>query len=339
MNVQDFDYVLPEGMIATEPASPRDSCKLMVVDRDTGLIQDHHFYDLVDLLQDGDVLVFNNSKVLPARLSLTHEGKKVEVFLTKRLSDADWLTLVRPGKMLVPGVQVRVSDDLSLEIIGVEDDGQRRIRFSDGGILQDRALKEIGEAPLPPYIKGSQARFDDYQTVYAEDEGSVAAPTAGLHFTDELLQRLRKKGVQLEFVRLDVGIGTFRPIKTDKVQDHFMHSEMYVLQSDVAERLSAARAMGKRIIAVGTTSVRVLEDSFDVDEGFQAGQRETNIFIYPGYEWKCVDGLITNFHLPKSSLLLLVSAFASKDLIFRAYEKAIADDYRFYSFGDAMFIS
>ncbi|MCA9374366.1 tRNA preQ1(34) S-adenosylmethionine ribosyltransferase-isomerase QueA [Candidatus Peregrinibacteria bacterium] len=338
MNVQDFDYVLPESLIATEPASPRDSCRLMLVNRKDETLEDRRFFELVDLLREGDVLVFNNSKVLPARLLLEHKGREVEIFLTKRLSETDWLTLVRPGKLLVPGVSVRVGKDLELEIVKVEEDGQRLVRFSDGGEIQNRVLQEVGHTPLPPYIKNSRADFDDYQTVYAEDEGSVAAPTAGLHFTENLLQKLEQKGVQLEFVRLDVGIGTFRPIKTDKVEDHFMHSERYILREDVASRLNTAKKEGRRIIAVGTTSVRVLEDGFDKGAGFLAGERETNIFIYPGYEWQCVDGLITNFHLPKSSLLLLVSAFAGKDFILRAYEKAIQESYRFYSFGDAMFI-
>ncbi|MEZ4087088.1 MAG: tRNA preQ1(34) S-adenosylmethionine ribosyltransferase-isomerase QueA [Candidatus Gracilibacteria bacterium] len=338
MNVQDFDYVLPESLIATEPASPRDSCRLMLVNRKDETLEDRRFFELIDLLREGDVLVFNNSKVLPARLLLEHKGREVEIFLTKRLSETDWLTLVRPGKLLVPGVSVRVGKDLELEIVKVEEDGQRLVRFSDGGEIQNRVLQEVGHTPLPPYIKNSRADFDDYQTVYAEDEGSVAAPTAGLHFTENLLQKLEQKGVQLEFVRLDVGIGTFRPIKTDKVEDHFMHSERYILREDVASRLNTAKKEGRRIIAVGTTSVRVLEDGFDKGAGFLAGERETNIFIYPGYEWQCVDGLITNFHLPKSSLLLLVSAFAGKDFILRAYEKAIQESYRFYSFGDAMFI-
>ncbi|HMR01112.1 MAG TPA: tRNA preQ1(34) S-adenosylmethionine ribosyltransferase-isomerase QueA [Candidatus Gracilibacteria bacterium] len=338
MNVQDFDYVLPESLIAIEPASPRDACRLMVVSRKDETLENCRFFELVDLLREGDVLVFNNSKVLPARLLLEHNGREVEIFLTKRLNETDWLTLVRPGKLLVPGVSVRVGKDLELKIVKVEEDGQRLVRFSDGGSIQNQVLQEVGHTPLPPYIKNSRAHFDDYQTVYAEDEGSVAAPTAGLHFTENLLQKLEEKGVQLEFVRLDVGIGTFRPIKTDKVEEHFMHSERYILREDVASRLNTAKKEGRRIIAVGTTSVRVLEDSFDKGEGFLAGERETNIFIYPGYEWQCVDGLITNFHLPKSSLLLLVSAFAGKDFILKAYEKAIQENYRFYSFGDAMFI-
>lgn len=338
MNVQDFDYVLPDDLIASEPASPRDSCRLMVLDRSSELIHHERFYDLPQELRAGDVLVFNNSKVIPARLLLQHDNREVEVFLTRRLNSTDWLALVRPGKLFQVGSCFVVGDGLELVVEEIRLDGQRVVRFSDGGDFQKEVLYRLGQAPFPPYIQKTSATFEDYQTIYAEEEGSVAAPTAGLHFTEKIFGELRKKGVQLEFVRLDVGIGTFRPLKTDVVEDHIMHEERYFLEQKTAERLTRARNEGRRIIAVGTTSVRVLEDSFDPGAGFVPGERETDIFIYPGYEWKCTDGLITNFHLPKSSLLLLVSAFAGKDFVSRAYAKAIEQRYRFYSFGDAMFI-
>lgn len=338
MLTESYNYVLPEELIAHEPVSPRDTCRLMVLDRSKGSIRHHSFRDLVDLLVPGDVLVFNDSRVIPARLLLEYRGRMVEVFLTKRLDGTDWLALVRPGRLLKPGVELVLDKNLSLEILAVRDDGQRRVRFSKSGALQEKVLRKVGQAPYPPYIRNTKATFDDYQTVYAEPEGSVAAPTAGLHFTRDLLQKLGSKGVQQEFVTLHVGLGTFLPIKTDTIEDHVMHHESYVLDEATAGRLNDAKREGRRIIAVGTTAVRVLEDSFDIENGFQWGERETNMYIYPGYEWKCVDALITNFHLPKSSLLLLVAALAGKDFIFRAYEEAIAQRYRFYSFGDAMFI-
>lgn len=338
MLTESFDYVLPEELIAREPASPRDSCRLMVLDRSRESISHGGFRDILTLLRAGDVLVFNDSRVIPARLMLRHKDRMVEIFLVKRLSELEWSALVRPGRLIQPGLELEVSDQLSLSVQGIQDDGQRIIRFSAGDPVQREVLNHVGAPPYPPYIKETTASFDDYQTVYAQEEGSVAAPTAGLHFTDELLVELQKKGIQQEFVTLHVGLGTFLPIKSDAVEDHFMHSESYSLAPDVAERLNVAHAERRRVVAVGTTAVRVLEDSFEIGKGFRSGQRETDIYIYPGYEWKCVDGLITNFHLPKSSLLLLVSSFAGTEFTLQAYREAVAQAYRFYSFGDAMLI-
>ena len=339
MRTESFDYILPEEFIARDPVSPRDACKMMVLDRAQQHVNHHIFRDLKDLLKPGDVLVFNDSRVIPARLLLRHKDRIVEVFLTKRVSETDWLAMVRPGRIFKPGTIIQVSDSLSLEVQAIQEDGQRLVRFSAGDPLQSEVLRHVGEPPYPPYIKETNASFEDYQTVYARDEGSLAAPTAGLHFTDQLLGDLVARGVQQEFVTLHVGLGTFLPLKADKVEDHFMHYESYSLSQDAADRLSEAKRAGRRIIAVGTTAIRVLEDSFDVNDGFQAGDRETNLFIYPGYEWKCVDALITNFHLPKSSLLLLTCSFGGTEFVLKAYEEAVANHYRFYSFGDAMFIS
>lgn len=338
MRTESFDYVLPEELIAREPVSPRDACRLMVLDRHKKSIEDHIFHEIIDVLRPGDVLVFNDSRVIPARLLIRYNNRLIEVFLTKRLNELEWLALVRPGRIFKPGTELKVSDELSFTVEEIQDDGQRLLRFSEGDPLQHKVLRHIGAPPYPPYIKETKASFDDYQTVYARDEGSVAAPTAGLHFTERLLDDLHGRGVQLEFVTLHVGLGTFLPLKADKVEDHFMHSESYSLGKGAADRLNTAHKEKRRIIAVGTTAVRVLEDSFEISQGFQAGERETNIFIYPGYEWKCVDGLITNFHLPKSSLLLLTCSFGGTDFVLDAYKKAVENSYRFYSFGDAMFI-
>ncbi len=338
MLTESFDYVLPEQLIAHEPLAPRDACRLMVMDRERNTIQHERFSHLASILKPGDVLVFNNSKVLPARLMLEHKGRMVEVFLTKRLNSTDWLALVRPGRIFVRGLSLNVTDQLGLEILDIAEDGQRTVRFSDGGDLLEDVLRKVGQAPYPPYIKNTKASFDDYQTVYAEDEGSVAAPTAGLHFTKRLLSMLKGVGVQQEFVTLHVGLGTFLPIKSKKIEEHFMHYETYSIDHSTAKRLSEAKKDGRRIIAVGTTAVRVLEDSFNSQYGFRSGRRDTNMYIYPGYEWKAVDALITNFHLPKSSLLLLTCSFGGTDFVLRAYKEAIKRQYRFYSFGDAMFI-
>lgn len=339
MRTDSFDYVLPEEFIAHDPVSPRDSCRLMVLNRVRQHVEHNIFCDLKSLLRPGDVLVFNNSRVIPARLLLSYKNRLVEVLLTKRINQTDWLALVRPGRIFKPGTVVQVSDALSLTVQEVRNDGQRLVRFSKGDPLQSKVLQHIGTTPYPPYIKDTKASSEDYQTVYARDEGSIAAPTAGLHFTDRLLKDLASRGVQQEFVTLHVGLGTFLPLKADKVEDHFMHYESYSLENDTAERLTEAKRNGRRIIAVGTTVIRVLEDSFDSEHSFQAGQRDTNLFIYPGYDWKCVDALITNFHLPKSSLLLLTCSFGGTDFVLRAYKEAVAQKYRFYSFGDAMFIA
>ncbi|MBU0667901.1 tRNA preQ1(34) S-adenosylmethionine ribosyltransferase-isomerase QueA [Patescibacteria group bacterium] len=338
MFTEDFDFILPDNLIASEPKSPRDACRLMVIERSSGRIGHKYFYQLENILEKGDVLVFNDSKVIPARIILPYKERYVEIFLIKRVNETDWFAMVRPGKFFRPGFVLLVGEGLKVSVVSVLDDGQRIVRFSDGVELQEQVIRNVGKTPFPPYIKKTTASFEDYQTVFAKDEGSVAAPTAGLHFTKRLLEKLRKKGVLLEFVTLHIGLGTFMPIKAKKVMEHVMHYENYYLDDRTANRLSVAKKEGRRIIAVGTTSVRVLEDSYDKEKGFLAGQRETNLFIYPGYEWKAVDALITNFHLPKSSLLLLTCAFGGTELVMRSYKEAIELGYRFYSFGDAMII-
>ncbi len=338
MQAQDFVFDLPENLIAQKPANPRDACRLMCLDKTEQTIVNRHFFDLEQLLNPGDVLVFNDSKVIPARILFQIGSKKVELFLVRKVSENQWLALGKPGKVLAVGKKFVLSEQLQFEVLEILEDGLRKVQFSLSGLELEKALNAIGAPPFPPYIKTPQASFDDYQTVYARDAGSVAAPTAGLHFTVELLDKLKQKGVQLEFVTLHVGMGTFQPVKVDKIEEHQMHSEFYQLQEDVAERLMTAKKAGRRIIAVGTTAVRVLESASE-SGSLVAGFGETAIFIYPGYKWRFVDGIITNFHLPKSTLLMLVSAFAGREFVLKAYEKAVKDGYRFYSFGDAMFLS
>lgn len=344
MRIDDFDFHLPEKLIAQFPASPRDACKLLVIDRKAESLSDKHFFDLKSLLKPDDVLVFNDSKVIPARLVVHPEGqadRKLEVFLLRQAaedSDNEWFCIGKPGKALKVGKKFHLSDALNLEVLEVFADGQRRIRFSLNGKALREELDRFGLPPFPPYIRNPKASFDDYQTVYAKPEGSVAAPTAGLHFTSKLLHQLKALGVQCEFVTLHVGLGTFQPVKVAQVEQHLMHEESYYLSPQTAKRLQQAHRHGRRIIAVGTTSVRVLESTFKPKFGFIPGFGETSIYIYPGFQWKVVKGLITNFHLPKSTLLLLVSSFASKKLMQKAYNHAIHHYYRFYSFGDAMFI-
>ena len=335
MKISDFDYCLPKELIAQSPTLPRDMCKLLVLDKKTGIFSDTIFKNIEDLLHEGDVLVFNDTMVIPARIILTVENRKVEIFLTKRITETDWYAIGSPGKMLKPG-KIFFFGDENATIMEILDDGQRLIRFSAGGEKLDNLLNKYGSPPYPPYVKNKDIEFKQYQTVYASNKGSVASPTAGLHFTKNLLSRLKKKGIQQEFVTLHVGLGTFMPVKVENVEDHKMHSEFYSMDSATVKRLNKAKKEGKRIIAVGTTAVRVLESSYKND--FKPFYGETDIFIYPGYEWKCVDAIITNFHLPKSSLLLLVSSFAGRDAILCAYRHAILNQYRFYSFGDAMFI-
>ena len=338
MRTDSFDYHLPAQLIAKEPVIPRDSCRLMVLERSTHHLKDRHFFDLDKILQKGDVLVFNNSKVMPARILFSWNNKKVEIFLLRQLNQYEWIVLAKPGKLLQKGVSLPINKQLEMEVLDIQEDGSRLVRFSVGGKAFEEMLEKIGSVPLPPYIKNSRANFEDYQTVYAKAIGSVAAPTAGLHFTPRLLKKLEAKGVQLEFVTLHVGAGTFLPIKNQWIEKHRMHSEFFQLDFGTAKRLTEAKNMGRRLIAVGTTAVRVLESSFDTRFGFQAGVGETAIFIYPGYHWKCTDGLITNFHLPKSTLLLLTSSFGGKDFVLKAYQEAIKKHYRFYSFGDAMIL-
>ena len=360
MITDSFGYKLPEELIAQNPVYPRDGCRLMVLDRNGGSIYHGIFNQLPKILKKGDVLVLNKSKVIPARILVDFGGKEIEILISRKLNDTDWQAMVRPGKLFKVGFEVNINKNLSAKVMRVEEDGQRTLRFSTNRAEQsdalaplrrcasasrassigkeiDKALDEAGQPPYPPYIKDTEADFDDYQTVFAKDKGSIAAPTAGIHFTDRILNVLEQKGVRVEFLTLHVGLGTFLPIKSKRIEDHRMHNEVYELSNGAATALNLAKDEGRRVIAVGTTSVRVLESSFS-NGRFYAGRGETDIFIYPGYEWKCVDGLITNFHLPKSTLILLASSFAGKDFIFKAYEEAIKLKYRFYSFGDAMLI-
>ena len=338
MKTSDFSFELPDDLIAQEPASPRDACRLMVLDKQQKSVHHKHFYDLPDFLREGDVLVMNNSRVIPARLLFQHQGKKIELFLLRHHQGNEWFAIGKPGKVLKSGTVFRIADDFSFEVLEILPDGRRKILFHVGENNLDSLIDKYGNTPLPPYIHSKKSKPEDYQTVYAKHTGSVAAPTAGLHFTDKLLDKLHQIGVKTVFVTLHVGLGTFLPIKSDTVENHQMHSEIFELSGDAAEELQTARIQGRRIIAVGTTSVRVLESSFDPANGFKSKVGETAIYIYPGYQWKCVDGLITNFHLPQSTLLLLTCSFGGVDFVLDAYKQAIQERYRFYSFGDAMLI-
>ncbi len=343
MNVSDFDYNLPEELIAQKPAEKRDSSRLMVVHRDTGKIEHRHFYDVLEYLNPGDCLVMNNSKVIPARLFGTKlgTGAKIEFLLSKRLCGDRWETLVKPGKRAKVGDVISFSEDklFQARIVGYGDEGTRIVEFEYEGIFMER-LEELGKMPLPPYIEreSTAADKDRYQTVYCKEEGSVAAPTAGLHFTEELLQKARDKGVRLAYVTLHVGIGTFRPVKCDVVEEHKMHFEEYEIDEENARIINETRERGGRIIAVGTTSTRTLESAALDDGSVRAGAGSTGIFIYPGYKFKIIDSLITNFHLPKSTLLMLISALYDREKILAAYEIAVKERYHFFSYGDAMLI-
>lgn len=337
MLVKDFYYDLPEEKIAQTPLAHRDHSKLLVLDAVGKIWRDGTFCDIVDYLNPGDVLVFNNTKVIPARL-IGHKqtGGKVEVFLLKHLQEEQWEVLVKPGRKALPGEIIYFGEDLRCRIEAKTDFGGRVVRFEYEGVFNE-LLDKYGAMPLPPYIKTKLTDKDRYQTVYARYEGSVAAPTAGLHFTEELLNTLRAKGIKTCFVTLHVGIGTFRPVSVEVVTEHKMHTEEYFVPEEVAAIVNAAKADGQRIIAVGTTAIRTLE-SATVDGQLRAGHGETGIFIYPGYEFKTVDAIITNFHLPQSTLIMLVAAYAGRDFVLAAYEHAVASDYRFFSFGDAMFL-
>ena len=341
MKTADFNYDLPEELIAQTPAEPRDHSRLLVYHRSTGLIEHRHFYDIIDYLRPGDALVVNETKVIPARLLGVKEdtGVPVEVLLLRRRSASDWETLVRPGRRLRPGAFCSFGDGLlRCEILGsVEDIGGRVVRFHYDGVFEE-ILDRLGEMPLPPYIHEKLADPSRYQTVYAREEGSAAAPTAGLHFTEELLARVRAKGIQVVPVLLHVGLGTFRPVKVEDAENHVMHSEFCRVTPEAAEALNRARRAGGRIICVGTTSVRTLETLSDGDGVILPGARDTSIFIYPGVRIKAVDALITNFHLPQSTLLMLVSAFMGREEALRVYREAVRERYRFFSFGDAMLI-
>ncbi|MCI6821865.1 MAG: tRNA preQ1(34) S-adenosylmethionine ribosyltransferase-isomerase QueA [Clostridiales bacterium] len=348
MHINDFDYELPEELIAQKPADKRDASRLLVVHRETGETEHKHFYDILEYLNEGDCLVLNNSKVLPARLYGIKEGTgaKVEFLLIKRIDGDRWETMVRPGKRLKPGDSVMFSEDplLKADIIDYGNDGTRIVEFSYDGIFLER-LEEIGSMPLPPYIERQSENEDRdrYQTVYCREEGSVAAPTAGLHFTEELLEKARAKGVELAYVTLHVGIGTFRPVKCENIEDHSMHFEEYHIDEKTAEIINRAKAEGRRVISVGTTSTRTVESAAYFDEEkdcwqVRSGENSTGIFIYPGYEFRIIDSLITNFHLPKSTLLMLISALYDREKILEVYQEAIREKYRFFSYGDAMFI-
>ena len=335
MKTSDFFYNLPEELIAQTPAQPRDSARLLVYHRDTKTVEHRIFRDITDYLKAGDVLVVNRTRVLPARLyAHTQNGGKIEVLLLKRLDLDMWEVLVRPGKKCRPGVRLTVNDELSLEILSVTETGERHVKFFYEGAFED-VLSRAGTMPLPPYIHEKLKDPERYQTVYSRENGSAAAPTAGLHFTEELLQKIKDMGVEVVEVLLHVGLGTFRPVKVDDVENHVMHSEYYEVSEEAAERINAAKREKRRVICVGTTSVRTLETVANADGTVRAGSGDTSIFLYPPYKMKCVDALITNFHLPESTLLMLVSCLCSREEILSVYEVAVRERYRFFSFGDA----
>lgn len=341
MNTADFDFDLPEELIAQTPLEKRDASRLLVVDKETGAFSDQHFDQIIDQLQPGDALVMNNTRVLPARLYgiKPETGGHVELLLLKNTKGDDWEVLAKPAKRLRVGAQISFGDGrLTATVVEELDHGGRIVRFGYEGIFLE-VLESLGEMPLPPYIHEKLADRERYQTVYAKENGSAAAPTAGLHFTEELLEQIAAKGVKLVYLTLHVGLGTFRPVSVDSLDDHEMHSEFYSLSEEAAQTLRQVKANGGRVIAVGTTSIRTLETIGSKFQGqIQADSGWTNIFIKPGYDWKVVDAFSTNFHLPKSTLVMLVSAFAGRSLTLKAYEHAIAERYRFFSFGDAMFI-
>ncbi len=339
MEVKDFYYDLPEELIAQVPIKKRDESRLMVLDRENQTIEHKIFKDIIDYLKPGDCLVRNNTKVIPARIYGKKEtGANVEFLLLNNIEGDIWESIVRPGNKLHIGTKVIFGDGiLTAEILDVLEGGTRKVKFYYDGIFNE-ILDQIGLMPLPPYIHEELKEKDRYQTVYAKYQGSAAAPTAGLHFTDELLEKIKEKGVEIANVTLHVGIGTFRPVKVDKIEDHHMHSEHFYIKKEDVDKINNAKKNGGRIISVGTTSCRVLESISDEQGYVNEIESDTSIFIYPGYKFKCIDALITNFHLPESTLLMLVSALAGKDYIMKAYNEAVKEKYRFFSFGDAMFI-
>lgn len=339
MRTEDFDYNLPEELIAQHPADKRDFSRLMVIDRKTGKREDKHFYDIIDYLNEGDLLVMNDTRVIPARLFGHREGKEeeIEVFLLENIEDDKWEVLVRPGKKMKIGTKCIFSDELSLEVIDIKEDGNRVVEFFYDGIFQE-ILDRLGNMPLPPYIKEKLKDKERYQTVYSKNPGSVAAPTAGLHFTKELLKKIEEKGVKLAYITLNVGLGTFRPVKVDDVKNHKMHSEFYQISKETADLINETKKNNKRIISTGTTTTRTLESVYKKNGQIKEDSGWTDIFIYPGFEFNVIDCQITNFHLPKSTLIMLVSALASKEIILDAYKDAVDKKYRFFSFGDAMFL-
>lgn len=345
MKTSDFDYELPENLIAQFPTQKRSESKMLLLDKSKQTLEHKHFYDIVDYLTDNDILVLNNTKVIPARLFGTKEtGAKIEVFLLKDMKDGRWEVLMKPAKRVHPNDKIKISDELSVIAKEEGEDGKRIVEIvCDGDIYN--LLNKYGNIPLPPYIERKMTSdeikkldYNRYQTVYAKNEGSVAAPTAGLHFTEEILQKLKNKGVTVCYVTLNVGLGTFRPVKCDDVTEHKMDSEEFEISEETARVITEGKANGKNIVAVGTTSVRTLETAYAQFGEIKACKSSSRLFIYPPYEFKVIDKLITNFHLPKSTLIMLVSAFAGKDFVFRAYKTAVENNYRFYSYGDCMFI-
>ena len=339
MRTQDFFYDLPEELIAQTPLQQRDTSRLLALDKQTGESAHRHFFDIIDYLQPGDCLVMNNSRVLPARL-LGHRptGGAVEVLLLRDLGEKKWECLCKPGRKMQVGHEVLFGNgELSAVVTEVKEDGNRVVEFRYEGIFLE-VLERLGKMPLPPYIKAELADQERYQTVYSKETGSAAAPTAGLHFTNELLDKIREKGVRTAFVTLHVGLGTFRPVKAENIHEHHMHSELCMISQETAEILNETKKQGGRIVCVGTTSCRTLESLAKEDGTFEAGSKWTEIFIYPGYTFKAMDALITNFHLPESTLVMLVSAFAGREHVLAAYETAVKERYRFFSFGDAMYI-
>ena len=347
MNISEFDYELPENLIAQLPADKRENSKMLVLDKNNKTIEHKHFFDITDYIDSDSILVLNNTKVLPARLYGTKEtGAKIEVFLLESQGEGKfWSCLIKPSKRVKPDNIITISDELKVRPVKrLEDDGEWLVELIYDGDLFE-ILHKVGNIPLPPYIQRKlkseelkQFDMERYQTVYAKDEGSVAAPTAGLHFTQEILQKLKSKGVEIAYVTLNVGLGTFRPVKCENILDHKMHSETFEITQDAADKINLAKEQGKKLIAVGTTTVRTLETAYQKYGCIKACHDHSELFIYPPYEFKVVDKLITNFHLPKSTLLMLVSALAGKDFIFKAYQEAIKNEYRFFSYGDCMLI-
>ncbi len=340
MRKQDFYYNLPEELIAQHPAENREESRLMLLDKNTGNVEHKHFYDIIDYLNEGDCLVLNNTKVIPARIYGTRvdTGVVVEFLLLKNLGDDRWECLAGPGKKAKVGYEFTFANGILKAIVDdVKDDGNRVIKFSYEGNFYE-VLDKVGEMPLPHYIHERLKDCTRYQTVYAKHEGSAAAPTAGLHFTNELLEKVKAKGVKIAYVTLHVGLGTFRPVKADNIEDHLMHSEHYIMPEETANVINETKKNGGRVICVGTTSCRTVESVASKGE-IKADEGDTSIFIYPGYEFKCLDALITNFHLPESTLIMLISALAGRENVLNAYETAVEEKYRFFSFGDAMFIS
>jgi len=339
MKTHDFWYDLPEELIAQTPLLARDTSRLLVLDRESGGLAHKHFYDVIDYLNSGDCLVMNDSRVLPARLlGQRPTGGAVEILLLRDLGDKKWECLCKPGRKMQQGSEVIFGDgELTATVVSVLEDGNRVVEFHYDGIFLE-VLERLGKMPLPPYIKAELQDQERYQTVYSRAPGSAAAPTAGLHLTDDLLEKIRQKGIRTAFVTLHVGLGTFRPVKAEEIAEHHMHSELCMMSRETAEILNTTRAEGGRIICVGTTSCRTLESLANADGSFTAGSKWTDIFIYPGYSFKVMDGLITNFHLPESTLIMLVSAFAGRENVLHAYAEAVKEKYRFFSFGDAMYI-